>query len=78
MQVQPNNQSGSKWKWVLLGFLAVAGFFLFTEHRAHLFGVLPFLLVAACLLLHLFMHKGHGGKAGGDGPHDHDGESSKP
>jgi hypothetical protein len=25
---------------VLLGFLAVAGFFLFTEHRAHVLGAL--------------------------------------
>ena len=34
---------------VLLGFLAVAGFFLITEHTAHLFGALPYLLVGgAC------------------------------
>lgn len=30
----------------LLGFLAIAGFFLFTEHRAHVLGVLPLVLVA--------------------------------
>ena len=46
-------------KWVLLGFLLIAGFFLFTEHRAHLFGILPFLLILACPLMHLF-HHGHG------------------
>jgi len=45
----------------LLGFLAVAGFFLVTEHRAHLFGALPYLLLLACPLLHFFMHRGHGG-----------------
>lgn len=44
----------------LLGFLAIAGFFLFTEHRAHLFGALPFVLLALCPLLHLFGHGGHG------------------
>ena len=27
----------SRGRWVLYGFLAVAGFFLFTEHRAHVF-----------------------------------------
>lgn len=43
------------------GFLAVAGFFLFAEHRAHLFGALPFLLLLACPLMHLFMHHDHGG-----------------
>lgn len=43
----------------LLGFLAIAGFFLFTEHRAHVLGALPFVLVALCPLLHLFGHGGH-------------------
>jgi hypothetical protein len=47
--------------WVLLGFLAIAGFFFFTEHRAHALGVLPFLLLLLCPLLHLFGHRAHGG-----------------
>ncbi len=47
---------------ILIAFLAIAGFFLFTEHRAHLFGVLPFLLLLACPLLHFF-HGGHGNHA---------------
>ena len=46
--------------WVLAGFLAIAGFFLLTEHRAHVLGVLPFLLLLACPLLHMFHHGGHG------------------
>lgn len=50
----------SRSNWVLLGFLAIAGFFLLTEHRAHVLGILPFLLLLACPLLHLF-HGGHGG-----------------
>jgi hypothetical protein len=45
---------------VLLGFLAVAAFFLLTEHTAHVFGALPWLLLLACPLMHLFMHGGHG------------------
>ncbi len=45
--------------WVLLGFLAIMGFFLITEHRAHLFGVLPFLLLLLCPLLHFLMHREH-------------------
>lgn len=40
--------------------LAVAAFFLFTEHRAHLLGFLPYLLFLACPLMHLFHHGGHG------------------
>ena len=50
---------------VLCGFLVVAGFYLITEHTAHLFGVLPFLLILACPLMHLFHHHGHGRHGGG-------------
>lgn len=53
--------------WILLGFLAIAGFFLLTEHRAPLFGWLPFLLLLACPLLHLrhgrHGHSGHDSRA---------------
>lgn len=45
---------------VLCGFLAIAGFFLITEHAAHLYGFLPYALLLACPLMHLFMHHGHG------------------
>jgi hypothetical protein len=45
----------------LLGFLAVAAFFLLSEHRAHALGILPYALVLLCLLLHLWHHRGHGG-----------------
>lgn len=50
-----------------LGFLVIAAFLLTTEHRAHLFGVLPYLLLLACPLLHMFGHGGHGGHAGHGG-----------
>ncbi len=51
---------------VLVGFLVVAGFYLVTEHRAHLYGALPWLLLLACPLIHLFMHHGHGDRGGAD------------
>lgn len=55
--------------WV---FLAIAAFFLWTEHRAHLLGVLPYLLVLACPLMHLFHHahghRHHHRDAAGDEP----------
>ena len=51
---------------VLLGFLAVALFFLVTEHTAHFFGVLPWLFLLACPLMHLFMHGGHDGHGSPD------------
>lgn len=58
---------------VLLAFLAVAGFFLLTEHTAHVFGVLPYLLLLTCPLMHFFHdghkrgHRGHGGAPPADG-----------
>ena len=56
---------------VLIGFLLIAGFFLVTEHTAHLLGILPYLLLLACPLLHFF-HGGHGGAHGGThGQGDH-------
>lgn len=56
-------------QYVFWGFLAVALFYLLAEHRAHLFGVLPFLILLACPVMHLFMHHGHG---------DHGSSGSKP
>jgi hypothetical protein len=43
---------------VLLAFLAIAAFFLVTEHAAHVFGVLPYVLLLACPVMH-FLHGGH-------------------
>jgi hypothetical protein len=47
--------------------LATAGFFLLLEHRVHGWGVLPYLLLLACPLMHLFHHGGHGGHGGHTG-----------
>jgi hypothetical protein len=58
---------------VLIGFLGIAGFFLWQEHRAHLLGFLPYLLLLACPLMHVFMHHGHGGH---DGHGDHGSKGS--
>ena len=51
----------------LLVLGAVAAYFLLSEHRAHFFGALPFLLLLACPLMHMFMHGGHGGHGGEHG-----------
>lgn len=58
-----NNQTHAtlcRSKTVLIGFLLIAGYFLFTEHRAHVIAFLPVLLFLACPLMHLFMHRGQG------------------
>ncbi|MCA1415075.1 DUF2933 domain-containing protein [Bradyrhizobium sp. NBAIM20] len=54
---------------VLLGFLVVAGALLFTEHQAHMLGLLVWLPLIACPLMHIFMHGGHGHHRGA-GPND--------
>ncbi len=51
---------GSRRNIVLLVLLAIVAFFLFTEYRGHLFGILPYLLLLACPFMHFFMHGGHG------------------
>ena len=45
---------------VLIGFLLIGGVLLFTEHRAHVLGLLIWLPLLACPLMHVFMHGGHG------------------
>lgn len=71
---QPDRDSAppfwrSRYAIGLLVLGAVAAYFLLTEHRAHFFGALPFLLLLACPLMHMFMHGGHGGHGGGHGDH---------
>jgi hypothetical protein len=65
MQQHRHHKSGegiSRSTWVLIGFLAIAAYFLLSEHQAHFIQFLPFLLLAACPLMHLFHgHGGHGG-----------------
>lgn len=51
---------------VLFGFLVVIGFFLITEHAAHLLGILPWLLLLACPLMHIFHGHGHHHGGGSD------------
>lgn len=46
-------------KWLLAGAVAITAFYVFSEHRVHVVLVLPYLLVLACPLMHLFMHRGH-------------------
>lgn len=47
---------------VALNFALVGSFLLLTEHRPHVLGSLPYLLLLACPLLHLF--HGHRHRSG--------------
>ena len=57
---------------------AIAGYFLLTEHLAHVIGALPWLLLLACPLMHVFMHHGHGGHGHHHGANASYAESQKP
>jgi hypothetical protein len=70
-----SNRQDRIFKWVFGGFLLIALYFLLMEHRAHLSGWLrwlPWLLLLACPLMHIFGH-GHGGHGGHR--HEDSGES---
>ena len=54
--------SGSFVRWAFWVFAAVGAYSLVTEHRAHLIDYLPYILLMACPVMHLFghRHRGHG------------------
>jgi hypothetical protein len=37
-----------------------ASIYLYLVHKNHLLALLPYLFLAACPLMHMFMHRGHG------------------
>lgn len=39
--------------------VSVLGFLIYEGHGTHLLGLLPYLLILACPLMHIFMHGGH-------------------
>lgn len=61
-----------------IGLVVIGGaaaYFLLTEHLAHVVAVLPYLLLLACPLMHVFMHGGHGGHGNHD-QKEHDGSGN--
>ena len=50
----------------LVAVAAAVAFWLLRDHWGHALGLAPYLLFLACPLMHLFMHRGHGGHG-----HDH-------
>ncbi|MFH2121625.1 MAG: DUF2933 domain-containing protein [Pseudomonadota bacterium] len=54
----------------LVLFIIIGGFFLWTEHQAHVLGALPYLILLLCPLMHFFMHRGHGQSHDGHQNHE--------
>jgi DMSO/TMAO reductase YedYZ heme-binding membrane subunit len=46
---------------VTLALIGAAFYFVFVEHTAHVLPYLPYLIILLCPLMHVFMHKSHGG-----------------
>jgi len=59
-------------------FLAIAVFFLWEEHRAHILGVVPYVLLLLCPIIHLFMHRDHGDHGADHPRHGGRGEGGTP
>ncbi len=51
---------GTPLGWAATLVLAALGVYLFVNHTGHVIAALPYLLLMACPLMHLFMHGGHG------------------
>jgi hypothetical protein len=56
----------SRTRSALIAAVAVGAAFIAYDHRVHVVGALPYLLLLACPLMHLFMMHGHGGQAHDD------------
>jgi hypothetical protein len=62
-----HDHGGRRWRWFWPLLFALTLAYLATEHRTHLSGAfawLPYLLLAACPLMHFFGHGRHRGGAG--------------
>jgi len=72
MAEQKKSQGGGFFRsptgYVFIAFVAIGGYFLWTEHRAHLGTIFPFLILLLCPIMHLF--HGHGGHGGGEGKNE--------
>ena len=67
MESEPQ-EDGKSWRsrligtplgWALSLAIAALGVYLLVAHTGHLFAALPYLLLVACPLLHVFKHGGH-------------------
>ena len=76
MEPQKATNFMTRGRWIFCAFAIIAAIVLISEHRAHALGALPYLLLLACPLMHIFMHGGHGGHGGGHGGHSSHGGST--
>ena len=70
---QGEQDSGRDWRarlvrtplgWGLSLVIATTGIYLLVTHTGHILAALPYLVLVACPLMHIFGHRGHGGHRG--------------
>ncbi|MFY0665653.1 MAG: DUF2933 domain-containing protein [Natronospirillum sp.] len=45
---------------IAIAILSLLLLYLWDQHRGHILGALPYLIILICPLMHIFMHRGHG------------------
>lgn len=66
-ELHSSQSTGIPRSWLIIPAIAGLIVLLFSSHRQHVLDYLPFLLLLACPLMHMFMHGKHshgGGHAG--------------
>jgi hypothetical protein len=64
------------WWLAACALAATAVLFLWEEHETHILGALPYLILLACPLMHIFRHRGNGCHGGHKhGPKKEQGDS---
>ena len=53
-----STMQATAWKCAALMVAVILAFYVLREHWGHVFGLLPYLILLACPLMHLFMHHG--------------------
>ena len=66
--LMPSPRWSATTRTVFFAFCAIVAALFIYEHRMHVLGWLPYLILLACPLMHLFMHHGHGHNHGGPNP----------
>lgn len=73
-----NKLNRLKWSHVVFIGLAMGGGFLLVERfQAQLGSILPYLILLLCPLMHVFLHRGHGGHSHDEHKADHEQQNLK-
>lgn len=59
------NIAWAKKKWLGIAVVAVGGYVLWNKYPTEMWNGLPLLALGGCMLMHVFMHGGHGHSHGG-------------